>query len=91
MLLYNYKAIIQVANSTFYISTANTLATAAQWELYVDLAFNTSSANYVDIYLTASQNDLTQNTTTGYFVRLGSTNDNISLYRKDGATNKLTY
>jgi hypothetical protein len=72
------------ANSTFYISTASTLATTAQWEFYVDLAFNTSSANYVDIYLTSSESDLTQNTTTGYFVRLGSTNDNISLYRKDG-------
>ncbi|MEI9935357.1 MAG: hypothetical protein WDM71_11040 [Ferruginibacter sp.] len=43
----------------------------------MELAFNTSSANYVDIYLTASASDLTQKNTTGYFVRLGNTDDDI--------------
>jgi hypothetical protein len=76
------------ANSIFYLSTADTLATNAQWELYTRLAFNTSSTNYVDIYLTASSSNLTQSTT-GYFVRLGGTNDNICLYRKDGTTMQL--
>jgi len=41
------------ANSSFWLSTPSKLATSAQWELYVQLAFNTSSANYVDIYLAA--------------------------------------
>ncbi len=72
-----------IANSTFYLSTASALATNTQWELYTQLAFNPSSTNYVDIYLTASASNLALNTTTGYFVRLGSTNDNICLYRKD--------
>lgn len=72
-----------VAGTTFYISTANTLATSAQWELHVELAFNTSSANYVDAYLTASASDLINTNTTGYFVRIGNTDDEISLYRKD--------
>jgi hypothetical protein len=71
-----------VANSTYYLSTASTLATSAQWEIYVDLTFNTSSANYVDIFLTASASDLTAATTSGYFVRIGNTDDEISLYRK---------
>ncbi|MGH2565709.1 MAG: lamin tail domain-containing protein, partial [Ginsengibacter sp.] len=72
-----------VANSNYFLSTPNSLATSAQWEMYIQMAFNPSSANYIDIYLTASAGDLTLNTTTGYFVRLGNTNDEICLYRKD--------
>lgn len=72
-----------VANSIFYLSTASTLATAAQWELYVDLKFATSGSNYVDVYLTASASDITALATSGYFVRIGGTADEISLYRKD--------
>ncbi|MBL0146927.1 MAG: lamin tail domain-containing protein [Chitinophagaceae bacterium] len=75
-----------VANSTYYLSTASTLATTAQWEFYNQITFNPSSANYADVFLTASASDLTQNTTNGYFVRIGNTNDEICLYRKDGAT-----
>lgn len=71
------------ANSNFYLSTANAKATAAQWDFYCQLSFNTSSANYADVYLTASAADLTQAATTGYFVRIGNTDDEISLYRKD--------
>ncbi len=74
-----------VANSTFYLSTANNLATTTQWEFYVHLNFNTSSANYVDVFLTASASDLTLNSTTGYFVRIGNTLDEVSLYRKDAS------
>ncbi len=72
-----------VVNSSFYLSTANTLATTTQWELNVNLTFNTSSTNYVDIFLTASASDLLASTTSGYFVRLGGTADEISLYRKN--------
>jgi len=75
-----------VANSTFYLSTGNTLATTAQWDFYVRLNLNTSGLNYTDVFLTASGSDLTSNATTGYFVRIGNTDDEIALYRKDGAT-----
>jgi len=80
-----------VANSNYFLSTPNSLATTAQWEMYIQLAFNPSSANYVDVYLTASDGDLALNTTTGYFVRIGNSNDEICLYRKDngGVTTKL--
>ncbi|HWJ29262.1 MAG TPA: lamin tail domain-containing protein, partial [Flavisolibacter sp.] len=78
-----------VANSTFYLSTAGTMAVNAQWEFYVQLSFNTSSLNYADVYLIASASDLTSATTTGYFVRIGNTQDDICLYRKD-AGGKLT-
>ncbi len=80
-----------VANSAYYLSTASTLATMAEWEFFVQLTFNTSSANYVDVFLTASQSDLTLANTTGYFVRIGNTDDEIALYRKDagGAITKI--
>ena len=72
-----------VANSNFYLSTANALATTAQWEFWCQITFNPSSANYIDVYLTASANDITQSSVTGYFVRIGNTADEISLYRKN--------
>ncbi|MEO6548495.1 MAG: lamin tail domain-containing protein [Ferruginibacter sp.] len=77
-----------IANSSFYLSTVSTLALSAQWEFYVNLKFATSSTNYVDVYIIASASDLSAANTTGYFVRIGNTNDEISLYRKDaGAVN----
>ena len=79
-----------LTNSTFYVSTASAMATTAQWVFYCQMAFNPSSANYVDVYLTASAGDLTASSTTGYFVRIGNTDDEISLYRKEaGAVVKI--
>ncbi|MDP4283300.1 MAG: lamin tail domain-containing protein [Bacteroidota bacterium] len=74
-----------VVNSSYYLSTPSTLATTAQWEFFVHIAFNPSSANYVDAYLIASASDLSLNTTSGYFIRIGNTDDEISLYRKDAS------
>jgi len=78
-----------VASSTFYISTPSTVATTAQWEFYVQMSFNTSSLNYIDVYLTSASADLSLATNTGYFVRLGNTNDDISLYRKDAGNSVM--
>lgn len=72
-----------VINANFYLSTANAMATTAQWDFYCQITFNPSGANYIDIYLTASAVNLTLATNTGYFVRIGDTPDEISLYRKD--------
>ncbi len=75
-----------VANSNYFLSTPNTLANIAEWEMYIQLNFNPSSANYVDIYLISSNSDLTIAGNTGYFVRIGNTDDEISLYRKDAGS-----
>lgn len=72
-----------IANSSFYISTSNELATFAEWDFWVQISFNPSSTNYVDVYLTASSADLKAVSNAGYFVRIGNTDDEISLYRKD--------
>jgi hypothetical protein len=75
------------ANSTFYISTPSAQALNAQWEFYVNLQFNTSSANYVDVYLTSSNATMTG--ANGYFVRIGGTPDEISLYKSTAGTSSI--
>jgi hypothetical protein len=72
-------------SSTFYLSTASTAATNAEWELFVNLKFATSGANYVDVFLVSDVADV-NNAGNGYFVRIGNTTDEISLYRNDAGT-----
>ncbi|MFN4285081.1 MAG: lamin tail domain-containing protein [Lacibacter sp.] len=71
------------ANSTFWMSTPSTLALATQWDFWVRIDFNPSSTNLIDVYLTASGPNLSLNSTTGYVVRIGNTEDEISLLRKE--------
>ena len=63
------------ASSDFYLSTSNSLAASCQWEFWVNLQFNPSSANYVDVYLTSDQQNLQGSNINGYFVRIGNTAD----------------
>lgn len=72
-----------LAGSNYYVSTPSTPALSAEWEFWVQITFNPSSTNYIDAYLTASASDLSLNSTSGYFVRIGNTDDEISLYRKE--------
>lgn len=64
---------------TYYLSSPSALANNVQWEFFVDLQFGTSGANFVDVYLMSDANNL-NTTSNGYFVRLGGTPDEISLY-----------
>lgn len=75
-----------ITSSTFYLSTPSALATNCQWEFWVNLQFNTSSANFVDVYLTSDQANLMAATINGYFVRLGNTTDDVCLYKKVNGT-----
>ncbi len=70
-----------VASSSFYITTPSAKAINAQWEFWVNLQFNTSSANYADVYLTSELSNLASGANNGYFVRIGGTPDEISLYK----------
>jgi len=74
--------------ATYYLSTPSTLATDAQWEFFIDLQFNTSGANFVDVYLMSDVADL-NTSSNGYFVRFGGTPDEISLYSMVGGTPSL--
>lgn len=74
-------------NSAFYLSTASAAALATQWEFRAHLDFSTSAQNYADVYLTAETPQLDA----GYFVRIGNTTDEVSLYYKSrqGAPQRL--
>jgi hypothetical protein len=75
-----------VPSSSYYLATNSTLALDCQWEWFANLQFNTSSTNYVDVYLTADQTNLLSPTLSGYFVRLGGTDDEISLFKRSSGT-----
>lgn len=65
----------------YYLSTPSSLSYGASWEFFIDLKFSTSGANYVDVYLMSDQQNLTNNSINGYFLRFGDTDDEIVLYK----------
>jgi hypothetical protein len=74
------------AGQEFFISRPFEWAANAEWELLVNLKFNTSSANYIDVYLVSDSSNLMKGQS-GYFVRIGNTKDEICLYKtKAGGT-----
>ncbi|MBC7607002.1 MAG: hypothetical protein H7199_08600, partial [Burkholderiales bacterium] len=73
------------ASSNFYISTPNTKASNCTWEFEINLKFATSGSNYVDVYLISNTANLKSTSINGYFVRMGDTPDEISLYKRSGA------
>jgi hypothetical protein len=60
-------------------------STGTTWEFWANLRLATSASNLADVWLLASQPDLRSPATKGYFVRLGGTDDEVSLFRKDSA------
>ncbi|MDP3469126.1 MAG: lamin tail domain-containing protein, partial [Daejeonella sp.] len=73
------------ASGNFYLSTANTLALNCYWEFWINLQFSTSGLNYADVYLISDKADLQNSMINGYFVRIGNTEDEISLYKRSGS------
>jgi len=83
------KSINTTTNTSFYLSTTNTLAANCVWEFWVNLQFATSGANYVDAYLTADNSNLLSTALNGYFVRIGNTSDDICLYKNTAGTQTI--
>lgn len=75
------KSANTTTNSTFHISTTNTLSANCTWEFWVNLQFATSGSNYVDAYIISDNSNLGAATINGYFVRIGNTSDDICLYK----------
>lgn len=71
---------ISVAD-TSYLSTSSEAIKNAQWQASIKINYNPSSANYACFYLVAKSAQLP--ITRGYFVQIGNTADEISLYRQD--------
>lgn len=74
--------------ATYYLSIPSTLAANAEWIFDVNLKLSTSGANYVDIFL-MSDVAVLSSPQNGYFVRIGSTQDDIKLYKIVGGTETL--
>lgn len=75
-----------IASSSFYLSTPSASINNCQWEFFAHLQFNTSSANFVDVFLTSNNANLLAAGNDAYFVRIGGTNDEICLYKKSGGS-----
>ena len=79
-----------VTYDEFYISTKSKRVLETEWKISMDLDFKTSSGNYIDIFL-ASDSSNPSKASQAYFVRIGDTKDDVSLYRIfDGLTTQLT-
>jgi len=69
-----------VANTT-YLWRQSTSVFNGEWAFYVQMDFNPSSSNYAIVHLMDEEE---QN---GYFVKLGGSEDAISLYKKSNGSN----
>jgi hypothetical protein len=70
---------------TAYLSTASTAIHNGSWEFYTEMGFQTSSTSLTRVYLVSDQADLKQSLN-GYFVMIGNTADEVSLYKQAGTT-----
>lgn len=68
-----------------YLAVASPAAVNGFWEFYVALDFNPSSGNKAYVYLMSDQSNL-KGSLNGYYVLIGNTDDEVSLYRQDGST-----
>jgi hypothetical protein len=72
-----------VTTTQIALSTPCQATIGTAWEFWANLKVATTSGNYADVWLIASQTDLKLTSNSGYFVRLGGTGGKISLFRKD--------
>lgn len=71
-------------DDTSYLSVPTTAVTTT-WDFYVRMDFNPSSSNLARVYVMSDNADLS-GSLNGYFVMIGNTDDEISLYRQTGTT-----
>ncbi len=68
---------------TAMMTTNSYVVPGSQWTFELQMDFNPSSQNYADVYIVSDSKDL-HAPLNGYFVRIGYTADNVSLYRQEG-------
>jgi hypothetical protein len=69
--------------SRSYLATESDASVDGMWEFYVEMGFNPSSTNRAFVYLISDNSNLKE-PLNGYFVMLGNTADEVSLYRQNG-------
>ena len=68
-------------NASSHLCLSSDIIENAAWEINVKLTFNTSGSNYLDWYL-AANDSLLEISSKAYFVRVGNSEDELALYRK---------
>lgn len=71
-----------------YLYTPSNYLSKVEWKFDVRMEFNPSSANYCSVHLISDSPWLDSNLN-GYFVLIGGSNDNVSLYKQSGSTKDL--
>ncbi|HEY6914780.1 MAG TPA: lamin tail domain-containing protein, partial [Paludibacter sp.] len=72
------------STSTSFLFTPSEAIDNAVWECWVKINYTTSSSNYAVVYLVSDQADITSGCN-GYYVQIGGTNDEVSLFVQEGA------
>jgi hypothetical protein len=72
-----------ITTSTSWLFTPSAVIENAVWECSMKIKYTTSSSNYAALYLISDVTDLT-NGCNGYYVQVGGTNDEVSLYLQQG-------
>lgn len=73
-----------VSDESHLVTTSNAIENGI-WEFRVFMDFNPSSSNRALVYLVSDQANL-EDPLNGYYVMLGNTSDEVSLYRQDGTS-----
>ncbi|MFV0391914.1 MAG: lamin tail domain-containing protein, partial [Paludibacteraceae bacterium] len=73
------------ATSKSYLTTPSEAFDDATWEFWVRINYNPSSSNYSMVYIISDRADVSEDVY-GYYVQIGTTADEISLYRQQGTT-----
>ncbi len=68
-----------------FLYTSSIAIDTASWQCYVRMEFNPSASNKARIYLVSDQPNL-EAALNGYFIQLGNTEDEVSLYRQSGTS-----
>jgi hypothetical protein len=64
-----------------FLSTQSTVMVNTTWEFYNRMAFNPSSSNFCRFYLVSDQRNFNAPNINGYYVELGRSADEVSLYK----------
>ena len=71
------------STSVSYLCTPSQSFINAEWECWLKINYTTSSSNYAAVYI-VSDNNTILNGCNAYYVQIGGTNDEVSLYVQQG-------
>ncbi|MGB0929914.1 MAG: lamin tail domain-containing protein, partial [Chitinophagales bacterium] len=71
-----------VSGTFLQLTTPSTALSNIEWQFFANPRLSTSSNNYMDVFLVSDTDNL-KGTPNGYFVRIGDTSDDVTLFRAD--------